>query len=444
MKQSEKKSFIRLRLLAMLYILIGCMNLCAAQHLTLEQCIDSALANNHLLQSAAIQEQMSTIHQNTARSAVLPSLNGGATHGYNWGQTIDLFTNQFATDRVMYDNFYLSSSVVLFSGLQNYYATKVAALTVRETALQQQITERNVRMDVGAAYFQVLLTQEIVRLLEATNDHSAALLQEKQQLYDAQQATAFEVAEVQVEVARQHTEWQRARNDLSYSQLVLSQLVNLKNDQAFDIDSLVLFHPDSTMDNDVSDLPEVTQLALTTERQLYLIRSAKGRYYPSLSLNGALGSGYSENNKTVLVDGTIVPKPFNDQLRSNFYQSATLTLTIPIFNKNTIRNQIKMRELEFADLCIRVEQQSNMLRQQLERIRLDIVNAQAQLEAQESLFQLSQKKYDNQLLRYEVGEISFTVLSESRNAFIRAQSSFIQARYELLLKQFILTCYQIE
>lgn len=444
MKQSEKTSFIWHRPLTLLYLLIGCMSLCSAQNLTLEQCIDSALANNHLLQSAAIQEQMSTIQQNTARSAVLPSLNGGATHGYNWGQTIDLFTNQFATDRVMYDNFYLSSSVVLFSGLQNYYATKVAALSVRETALQQQVTERNVRMDVGAAYFQVLLTKEIVRLLEANKNHSTALLQETQQLYNAQQATAFQVAEVEVEVARQHTEWQRAKNDLNYSQLVLSQLVNLRSNQAFDIDSLILFDSDSTLSNDVSDLPEVTQLALTAERQLYLIRSAKGRYYPSLSLNGALGSGYSENNKTILADGTIVPKPFNDQLRSNFYQSATLTLTIPIFNKNSIRNQVKIRELEFADLCIRAKQQSDILRQQLERIRLDIVNAHAQLEAQESLFQLSQKNYDNQLLRYEVGEISFTILSESRNAFIRAHSSFIQARYELLLKQFILTCYQIE
>lgn len=443
MKERRNPLLIWCRPVALLYALVGYINPCSAQRLTLEQCIDSAIANNHLLQSAAIQVQLGGIQQNTARSAVLPSLNGGATHGYNWGQTIDLFTNQFATNRVMYDNFYLSSSVVLFSGLQNYYATKVAAITIRETELHQQITERTVRMDVGASYFQVLLTKEIVRLLEENKNHAAALLQEMQQLYNAQQATALEVSEVQMEVARQHTAWQRAKNDLTYSQLVLSQLVNLKSNRTFDIDSLVLFHSDTTIGKDISHLPEITQLALTAERQLYLIRSSKGRYYPSLSLNGALGSGYSENNKTVLADGTILPKPFNNQLRSNFYQSATLTLTIPVFNKNMLRNQVKVRELELTDLCIRAEQQSDLLHQQLERIRLDIVNAQSQLEAQESLFLLSRKNYDNQLLRYQVGEISFTTLSENRDACIRAHSSFIQARYELLLKQFILTCYQV-
>lgn len=79
---------------------------CISQQWTLDQCIDSAIQNNLSIQSSNIKSQIERINLSNSKSALLPSLNTGITHGYNWGQTIDLFTNQFATNRVQYDNFF--------------------------------------------------------------------------------------------------------------------------------------------------------------------------------------------------------------------------------------------------------------------------------------------------------------------------------------------------
>lgn len=110
-----------------------------SQNWTLDNCIDTALQNNLKLKSGLINSQIASVHLKNSKHNLLPSLNAGVTHGYNWGQTIDLFTNQFATNRVMFDNFYLSSSITLFSGLQNYYTIKANNVAVQESYLEQEI-----------------------------------------------------------------------------------------------------------------------------------------------------------------------------------------------------------------------------------------------------------------------------------------------------------------
>ena len=50
---------------------------------------------------------------------MLPSLNSSVSHAYNFGRTIDPYTNTFTVDRVRNNNIGLSSSVTLFAGFQN-------------------------------------------------------------------------------------------------------------------------------------------------------------------------------------------------------------------------------------------------------------------------------------------------------------------------------------
>jgi len=133
---------------------------------TLEQCIDSALVNNYAIGTANIKSDIANVQLKNAKYSYLPSLNGGATHGYNWGQTIDPFTNQFATNRVQYNNFYLSSSLVLFSGLQNYYGQKIIEIDWQSQAYNKQIEERNLKIQVATTYLQVLLNNEIYLALK--------------------------------------------------------------------------------------------------------------------------------------------------------------------------------------------------------------------------------------------------------------------------------------
>lgn len=414
-----------------------------SQHWTLDQCIDTAIQNNLLIKTNAVNREIASYNLKGAKTNLLPSLNANVTHGYNWGQTIDLFTNQFATNRVMYDNFYLSSSVVLFAGLQNYYTIKTNNLLVQETELDKLITERNVKIDVSSAFLQVLLNKEIVQLATGNIEKSTVQFERIQELIKEKQATQSDLLEIEAQLQLDRYYQTKATNDLNYSKLLLQQLLNIETQDSFDvvnslIDSILIR---SYNDTSIATLPEILKIELSTQRQIYLLKSAKGRYYPSLNLGGSVGSGYSQNNKMLTPTGEYVTRPFEEQINNNLYQSVMVTLSIPIFNKNINRTQVKIKELELESLAIDKQNEYNQLKQKLEQLSLDISNLSDQLEALEKAHQSALLNYTNFQIRYENGDIPFTQLIENRNKLMLAESELLQANYQLLFKQIVLGFY---
>ena len=53
----------------------------------------------------------------TAKASLAPSLNASFNQGFNFGQSLDPFTNTFATDRVQYGNYGANLSFDFFRGL---------------------------------------------------------------------------------------------------------------------------------------------------------------------------------------------------------------------------------------------------------------------------------------------------------------------------------------
>ena len=85
---------------------------------TLEECINYALDHNINIKKQYLNQQYQEEVLLQSKLGVLPSVNGFASHGYNWGQRVDPFTNEFATDRVRSNNIYVSGDLNLFSGFQ--------------------------------------------------------------------------------------------------------------------------------------------------------------------------------------------------------------------------------------------------------------------------------------------------------------------------------------
>jgi outer membrane protein len=414
-----------------------------AQLWSLDQCIDTAIVYNLSLKSGEINNKIVLVNLKDSKNNLLPSFNANASQGYNWGQTIDLFTNQFATNRVQYNNFYLSSSFTLFSGLQKYYAIKANTIGVEQAQLDLEIARRNIKIDVSATFLQVQLNKEIVSVAEENLMNTSKQLERVSLLLTEHQATGYEKAEIEAQLSSDYYALLKAKNDLHFSLLLLQQLLNIVPSDKFDLlDGFEAeINPLSLDDSTINRLPELLKINHDIQKQLFLLKSTKGRYYPSLSLNGSMGSGYSENNKMMLANGEFVPKPLNQQLNENLYQSAQLLLSIPLFNKNSVRNQVKIKELELESLEINKQSEYNQLKQKLEQLSLDIQNIALQLEALESVLELTALNYNNYLIRYENGDANYSQLIEAKNKMFVAESNLIQAKYQLLFKQTVLGFY---
>ena len=109
-------------------IFIFCFNASAQQAWTLQQCIDYALKHNTLIRQSELNNQINKNNTLQSKAAILPNLNAGAAHTYNFGRTIDRYTNTFANTQVLSQNYYISSNVVLWSGLSQYNNIKANEL----------------------------------------------------------------------------------------------------------------------------------------------------------------------------------------------------------------------------------------------------------------------------------------------------------------------------
>src|SRR5260221_4407799 len=84
--------------------------------LTLQQCIETGIANNLPVLQSELQTQTAEVNLKQAKANRFPDLNGTVNHGINQGRSIDPFTNSFINQQVNYAGYGLSSGVTLFNG----------------------------------------------------------------------------------------------------------------------------------------------------------------------------------------------------------------------------------------------------------------------------------------------------------------------------------------
>lgn len=414
-----------------------------AQNWSLEQCLDTALLTNYSIRTSQIKSSISEFNVKSSKQTLLPSFNGGVTHGFNWGQTIDPFTNEFASNRVQYDNFYLNSSVILFSGLQNYYGIKISEIDYQSQQLNKVIEERNLKMEVAASYMQILLNGELLEIAKEHLTLTNAQIEKTKLLILAENEPQNSLLEIQAQQASDQYAILKAKNDLNYSLLLLQQSLNLTYNPNFAIEKTDTLIEAGMIQKEfnVSKLTEIQLADLTIEKQSLNIKTTKGRLYPTLSLNGSLGSGYSGNNQYLTSNGELVPKPFGNQLKGNFYQSASLSLNVPIFNKNTTRSQLQVNALELKQMQLDKEQQILIVQNKKEQLTMDVSNAKAQYQSATVVFDAAKLNFDNTQLKYDNQIISYTQLLEAKERLFKAQSELIQAKYQMKFKVTILEFY---
>ncbi|MFK8045062.1 MAG: TolC family protein [Crocinitomicaceae bacterium] len=398
---------------------------------TLQDCIDTALINNSKIRIANLNLAISGVNANSSKFNFLPSVNGNASHGYNFGQTIDPFTNQFATDRVQYNNFYLSSSLTLFSGLTNHYTKKITGIDQNISALNLQIEKRNISIDIIGAYLQAKLNEEIVFLKEKRLTYSKAQTIKAKLRESLNYDTKQKRLQIEAQSSKDAYELVLAKNDLLKSLNLLQTIVGLAPSSDFNLSDSLVFKGEFSVDEKLAN-------ELELEKKIIESQQLKGQLSPSLSLNGSLGSGYSENNKFLSPSGDFAPKPFDVQLGENFYQSISASLTIPIFNGVNSYSRIKVNQLEYEQVKIQSTENIRQRENQLLRYQMDVTNNKEAVLAAEVAYEAYKLLFSEAEIQLENNAISYYGYLEIKDQFFIAQSELVQSKYRLKFSQLIL------
>ena len=105
-------------LLASCFSLLLNTTVFAQTTMALRNCIEYAWLNNLDVRQAMLSKASVDIDKSQSRTNMLPSVSANAGQNYQFGRSIDRFTNQFINQTIRSNNMSVNASMLLFGGLQ--------------------------------------------------------------------------------------------------------------------------------------------------------------------------------------------------------------------------------------------------------------------------------------------------------------------------------------
>lgn len=448
----------------------------------LQQCVDYAQKNNISLKQSEINAKMNKNNATQSEASILPTINAGAQHTYNFGRTIDRYTNTFANTQVLSQNFYLSSNVVLWSGLAQYNnikANQYKYLSSAETYLQQR---NDLALNVATAYINVIFSDEILQISKAQYKITQEQLERTQKLADAGTLAKSAVYDLKAQLANEEVNVTSSDNNYQIAMLTLKQLLNLDSMNNFNISKPNV----DVLNNELASLSvqNIYESALKNQHSIksanYNLLSAeknlavaKGRVSPTLSATGTIGTGTSGLDKNIDAVNFLGPeqtsyyvadpsdpsnplapiyqpkvevitskKPFADQFKDNVNKSLGFTLSVPIFNGLQTITGVKNAKLA----ALSAQYSQDLTEQNLYKtIAQAFANARAALNkynANKASVDASEQSFFYAQQKYNVGAISTFDYNNAKTRLQNAQGNLVQAKYDYVFKIKVLDYYQ--
>lgn len=440
----------------------------------METCIDHAWNNNLQLQQQKLSVDFARENLSQNKASRYPNLNASASHAYNFGRTIDPFTNEFATESVQSNNFNINSGVSIFGGFQITNSIKESELELEATKYDLEKSYNDIALSVASAYLQVLFAEELVtnamNQLEVTNQQ----VERTQKLVDAGTLPKGSLLTIQAQQATEELQLVNAENQLDLAYLSLRQILFLPEGQDFQIDSPE-FEIDPEGDPDQSAL-EVYQTAVNQQPEIQSadlrisgaeksLMVAKGGRSPNLSMRGSFGTGYSgaslEVTEVVLLDepvpigmtesGEIVfgpdfetqtrVKPFSDQLSDNLNRSIGFFLTIPVFNNFQTKSAISRSKINLENAKLQSKIVREQLFQTIQQAHADATAALKRFTSTDKNVRALEESFRYTEQRFNVGMVNSVEYNDAKNRLNAAESEKLQAKYEYIFRMKILDFY---
>jgi outer membrane protein len=423
---------------------------------SLEDCIKYAIDNNIQIKQQDIQTRYQKNTLDLAKFKLLPTVNGSASHNYSFGRALDQTTYEYTDNQtVQSNNFYLGGSLSLFNGLQNYNTIKKNEYEVLAAEQDLQNIKDNIALNVALDYLQILLNKELV---VATGDQLNITKQQigkTRKLVDAGSVAKGNLLQIEAQAAQEELQYINTRNQLDISFLNISQMLELKTPEGFEIvtpeisidtNGVVTGNIDEIFAAAQGTRPEIKSSELKLTASEYDIKIARGGRSPRLSMSHSFSTGYSDIRKKMLgvdANGPVYGKySFADQVNDNINYGLGLTLNIPILNGWQVNKNISNSRLNNESSRYTLEGAKKQLYKTIQQAYTDALASLKKYNASIKAVSSSTESFRYTEQKFNVGMVTSVDYNASKTQLLKAQSEMSQAKYEYIFKTKVLDFYK--
>ena len=422
-------------------ILVASISFAQDKIWTLEQCVDHALENNITILQAENSLLSSKQDIISAKGNFLPSINSNLSGGASLGN-IEVFPGEFR-DREFYSTSVgIGFSQSVFNGFRNINLLNQSKLSLERNKFELEKFKDDISLNVANTYLNVLFNKENLELAKLQVEFSEFQVNQVKTLVEAGSEPNSTLIETQATYSRDIQNLTIAENNHDLALLTLAQLLQLPYEN-FDVEVIEIDTPSANLM--YNDIAPILNYALqnrneikVAERDIELAKLgtkiSKSAYLPNVSMG--YGFNASANFSNLTVDDELL-----DQLNVNKGHSINMNISIPIFNRNQTKAQVKKSKIQEETTNLALEQAKINLESTIQRAFTDARAALKSYEAAQLSLQSQEVAFQNSQERFIIGALNSFDLEQSRLRLINARSSLINAKYDFIFKTKVLDFY---
>lgn len=414
---------------------------------TLRQCIDYAVENNIEIKQQALNVKNAEIDLSTNKNSRLPNLSGDVSQSFNFGRSQSVATGIYEDNTASSTSFGLSTSMPLFTGFRIPNQIKKSELDLKAATEGLNKAKNNMQLSVASYYLDVLFKKEILKVYEEQVQLTSTQVGRTEILVESGKVAQSQLYDIKAQLAKDELNITTAKNALELSLLDLSQALNLRDTEGFDIAEPDL--SDIISDNLSSILPveQVYQMSLGIKPHVkeaeYKLESsrknlkvAQSGYWPTLSLGASYNNGFNHIYKSNYNNESP-----STQLNHNGREAIGLTLSIPIFDRFQTRNNVRSARLDIENQQYALESIKLALYKEIQQAYQSAIAAQSKFSSTEKAYLAASESFKYAQERYNIGKSTVFELNEAQTKLLSSKSDQIQAKYDFLFRAKILDFY---
>jgi len=422
---------------------------------TLEECVRYAIDNNISIKQSELDTKTAAIDKKGAIGSFIPSVNANSSHSWNIGLNQDITTGLLRNQTTQFTSAGASVGVDIYKGLQNQNTLRRANLSIVAAKYQLLKMQEDVALNVANAFLQVLFNKENLKVQQEQLAINKKQLVRSQELVSAGSVPRGDLLDIKATVALDNQKVITAENSLLISKLSLTQLLQLKDFENFEV-------TDETSAKDENNILSQTPSAIydkakETKTELKIANTnleiaeknvaiAKGTFQPNLRGFYSFSSrvSYADvplyNNSGQII-GTQASPSFFNQFDNNKGQSFGAQLSVPVFNGFSARNNVERSKVNLEKSKIALKQQNLDLQRNVFTAFTDAKGALNSYESSLVALDARQEAYNYAKEKYAVGMMNSFDFNQSQTLLSNAQSEVLRTKYDYIFKIKILEFY---
>ncbi|MBW3545420.1 MAG: TolC family protein [Bacteroidetes bacterium] len=417
-------------LLAGLFLLPG---LLAAQNgairtpaeFTLEECIDYAFEHQPAVKQAQLDEAIGEREINATLSAWLPQVNAGFGYNHNFRLQTAVFGDQVINIGTRNNsNIQLQASQTLYNN-DVLLASRAARYTRRQLDQSTEFTKVNTVVEISKAFYDILLTQEQLRILDENIARLEKQYRDAKSQYESGIVDKTDYQRASITLANTRSDRKRTQESIKARYAYLKQLMGYPTAQELDI----AYDYDRMEEAIVADTTQLIRYENRIEYQLLQTRQQLQSLNTSYYRWGFLPTvSATYNNSRLFLNDNF------DALYNTAYPTSSigLQLSIPIFQGTRRIQNLKRAQLLEQRLQQDILETQNSINTDYQFALANYKSDYYEWLTLQQNVEIAKEVYDIIKLQYDEGIKTYLELIVAETDLRSAQLNYYNALYQVL------------